>query len=298
MADGGADGGDIAHMLHHGSQCDGDDGKQRADKLGAAVDGKQAHGRLMQRDAEPACLGNAGKIDGTRHQRNGIGHQHTNEDGQNFDHALAPDVADNDRAQCHKGQQPVGLAVVDGRGSQDQADGNDDGARDHRREEPHNAADAKGGDEQADDQIEQAGERHACAGIRQHPGVGHGQVAVCIRQHGCHNGEATQIGERRTQERGHFLFGDEVEQQSAQTCAEQSGGNAQPREQGHQNGGTKHGEHVLDAQNQHPARAQLTGIINALGIIDVLLHGFPPLRNPPLKKRHRRAKAAMPLKSG
>ena len=107
-----------------------------------------------------------------------------------------------------------------------------------------------------------------------------------------------QIGERRTQERGHFLFGDEVEQQSAQTCTEQSGGNAQPREQGHQNSGTKHGEHVLDAQNQHPARAQLTGIINALGIIDVLLHGFPPLRNPPLKKRHRRAKAAMPLKSG
>ena len=144
------------------------------------------------------------------------------------------------------------------------ADGNDDGARDHRREEPHNAADAKGGDEQTDDQIEQAGERHACAGIRQHPGVGHGQVAVCVRQHGCHNGEATQIGERRTQERGHFLFGDEVEQQSAQTCAEQSGGNAQAREQGHQNGGTKHGEHVLDAQNQHPARAQLTGIINAL----------------------------------
>ena len=72
----------------------------------------------------------------------------------------------------------------------------------------------------------------------------------------------------------------------------QSGGNAQPREQGHQNGGTKHGEHVLDAQNQHPARAQLAGIVNALGIINVLLHGFPPLRNPPLKKE------APPRKSG
>ncbi len=131
VADGGADGGDIAHMLHHGSQGDGDDGKERADKLGAAVDGKQAHGILMQRDAEPVSGSDGLEIHGTGHEGHCVGDQHADEDGQDLDHALAPDVADDDRAQCHKGQQPVGLAVVDGRGSQDQTDGDDDGAGDN-----------------------------------------------------------------------------------------------------------------------------------------------------------------------
>ena len=88
----------------------------------------------------------------------------------------------DDRAQRHKGQQPVRLTVGDGRGSQDQTDGDDDGARDHRREELHDAADAEGGDEQADHQIQDARESNACAGIGQHLRVGNGQVAVGICQ--------------------------------------------------------------------------------------------------------------------
>ena len=78
---------------------------------------------------------------------------------------LAPDVADNNGAQGHKSQQPVGLAVGDGGGGQDQTNGDDDGACDHRREEFHNAADAKGGDEQADQQVQNAGQCHARAGV-------------------------------------------------------------------------------------------------------------------------------------
>ena len=290
MADGSADGGDIAHMLHHGSQCDGDDGEQSADELRAAVDGEQTHGLLVQGDAEPGRVGDLLEVHGTGDQSHRVGHQHTDQDGQDLDHALAPDVADNDHAQRHKGQQPVGLAVGDGGGSQDQADGDDDGASDHRREELHDAADAKGGDEQAGHQIYQAGESDGGTGVRQHLGVGHGQVAVCISQHGSHDGEAAQVSEGGAQECGHLLFGDEVEQQGAQTRAQQGGGNAQAGEQRHQHRCAEHGKHVLYAQDEHAARAQLARVVNAFGVVDFFTHEFFCLLQnfPAPKKKHRR----------
>ena len=251
MANGGTDGSDVTDMLHHGRQRDGQDGEEGADELRAAVDGEQAHGALMQRDAEPIGGGNGLEVHRTGHEGHRIGHQNADQDGQDLDHALAPDVADDDRAQRHKGQQPVGLAVGDGGGGKDQADGDDDGARDHRREELHDAADAEGGDQQTDHQIQHAGESHARTGVGQHLGVDHGQVAVSVCQHGGHDG---------------------VEQQGAQTCAQQGGGNAQAGEQRHQNGGTEHGEHVLHAEDQHPARAQLARVVNALGVVDFFTH--------------------------
>ena len=227
VANGGADGGDVTDVLHHGSQSDGDDGEQGADELGAAVDGKEAHGFLVERDAEPCGGGNALKVHGTGHKGHCVGDENADQDGQDLDHTLAPDVADDDRTQSHKGQQPVGLAVGDGRGSKDQTDGDNDGAGDHRREELHDAADAKGGDQQAGHQIDQTRECNSSAGIRQHLGVGNGQVAIGISQHGSHDGEAAQIRKGGAEECRDLLFGDEVEQQRAQTCAEQCGADAQ-----------------------------------------------------------------------
>ena len=272
VANGGTDGSDVADMLHHGRQRDGQDGEEGADELRAAVDGEQAHGALMQRDAEPIGGGNGLEVHRTGHEGHRVGHQNADQDGQDLDHALAPDVADNDRAQRHKGQQPVGLAVGDGGGGKDQADGDDDGARDHRREELHDAADAEGGDQQTDHQIQHAGESHARTGVRQHLGVDYGQVAVGIGQHGGHDGEAAQIGEGRAKEGRDLALGDQVEQQRAQTGAQQRGGNAQAGEQRHQHGGTEHGEHVLHAEDQHPARAQLARVVNALGVVDFFTH--------------------------
>lgn len=272
VADGGADGGDIADVLHHGRQCDGQNGEEGADELRAAVDGEQAHGVLMQRDAEPVGGSDGLEIHGAGHESDRVGDQNTDENGQDLDHALAPDVADDDRTQRHKGQQPVRLTVGDGRGSQDQADGDDDGARDHRREELHDAADAEGGDEQADHQIQDAGEGNACAGIGQHLRVGNGQVAVGICQHGGHDGKAAQIGKRRAKESRDLAPGDQMEQQRAQTCAEQRSGNAQARQQRHQHRGTEHGEHVLYAEDQHPTRAQLARVVNAFGVVDFFTH--------------------------
>ena len=193
VADGGADGGNIANVLHHGSQCDGDDGEQRTDELRAAVNGEQTHSLLVQGDAQPSGFGDLLEVHCAGDQCHRVGDQHADEDGQDLDHALAPDVAHDDSAQCHESQQPVGLAVGDGRGCKDQADGNDDGASDHRREELHDAADAKGGDQQAGHQIDQTRECNGSAGIGQHLGVGNGQVAVSISQHGSHDGKAAQI---------------------------------------------------------------------------------------------------------
>ena len=272
VADGGADGSDITDVLHHGGQCDGQDGEEGADELRAAVDGEQAHGVLMQRDAEPVGGSDGLEIHGAGHESDRVGDQNTDEDGQDLDHALAPDVADDDRAQCHKGQQPVRLTVGDGRGRQDQADGDDDGARDHRREELHDAADAEGGDEQADHQIQDAGKGNACAGIGQHLRVGNGQVAVGICQHGGHDRKAAQIGKRRAKKSRDLASGDQMEQQCAQTCAEQRSGNAQARQQRHQHRGTEHGEHVLYAEDQHPTRAQLARVVNAFGVVDFFTH--------------------------
>ena len=192
--------------------------------------------------------------------------------------------------QRHKGQQPVGLAVGDGRGSQDQTDGDDDGAGDHRREEPHDAADAEGGDQQAGHQIHQTGKCDGGAGVGQHLGVGNGQVAVCICQHGGHDGEAAQIRKGGAEECRHLLFGNEVEQQGAQTCAQQGGGNAQAGEQRHQHRCAEHGKHVLHAQNEHAACAQLARVVNAFGVIDLFTHEvfLPPTELAAQKKRHRR----------
>ena len=289
MADGGADGGNIANVLHHGSQGDGDDGEQRTDELRAAVNGEQTHSLLVQGDAQPSGFGDLLEVHCAGDQCHRVGDQHADEDGQDLDHALAPDVAHDDSAQCHESQQPVGLAVGDGRGCKDQADGDDDGASDHRREELHDAADAKGGDQQAGHQIDQTRERNGSAGIGQHLGVGNGQVAVGISQHGSHDGKAAQIRKGGAEECRDLLFGDKVEQQGAQTGTQQSGGNAQAGEQRHQNRCAEHGKHVLHTQNEHPACAQLFGVVYAFGVIDLFAHRKPPVLLFPKKE-------ALPLK--
>ena len=289
VANGGADGGNIANVLHHGSQCDGDNGEQSADELRAAVNGKQTHSLLVQGDAQPGGLGDFLEVHCAGDQCHCVGDQHTDEDGQDLDHALAPDVAHDNSAQCHKGQQPVGLAVGDSRGSKDQTDGDNDGAGDHRREELHDAADAKGGDQQAGHQIDQTRECNGSAGIRQHLSVGNGQVAIGISQHGSHDGEAAQICKGGAEECRDLLFGDEVEQQRAQTGTQQSGGNAQAGEQRHQNRCAKHSKHMLHTQNKHSAGAQLFGIVYALGVIDLFAHRKPPILLFPKKE-------ALPLK--
>ena len=254
-------------MLHHGRQRDGQNGEQRADEGGAAVNGEQPHGLLVQGQTEPGGAADGSEVHRTGDQRHRVGNQHAQQDGQDLDHALAPDVAHHHGGQRHDGQQPVGGAVGNGGGSQNQADGDDDGTGDHRGEELHDAADAEGGNQQADQQVQQTAECHRRAGVGQHLGVG---LAV---DHGGHDAETAQIGKAGAKEGRDLALGDEMEQQRAQTGAQQRGGHAQTGEQRHQHGGAEHGEHVLSAKDEQPGRAQLFGIKDALRIINFLAHG-------------------------
>ena len=269
-AGGGADGGNIADVLHHGCNGNGHDGEQGADEFFAAVNGKQTHGLFVDGETDPGGLADGGKVNRTSYQGNRIADQNTDQNGQDLDHAFAPDVADDNGGQRHKSQQPVALAVVDGGRGQDQANGDDDGAGDNRREEPHDAADAEHRDQPADQHIQQAAERNGCAGVGQVFRVG-----TVIAD----NGKAAQVGKAGTQKCGNLALADDVEQQRAKAGAQQRGGNAQAGQQGNQHGCAKHGEHVLRTQDQHPGRAQFFGIVNALGIINGIAHKMnPPYR--------------------
>ena len=147
----------------------------------------------MQGDTEPGRRTDGLEVNCAGDQRHGVGNQNADQDGQDLDHALAPDVADDDGCQRDEGQQPVALAVVDGAGGQNQADGNDDGAGDDRGEELHHLADAERGDQCAEQHVDQAGQGHGRAGVGKVFRVG---TAVG------HDGKAAQIREAGTQERG------------------------------------------------------------------------------------------------
>ena len=137
------------------------------------------------------------------------------------------------------------------------------GAGDHRREEAHHFTDAEGGDQRAEQHVDQAGQGDRSAGVGQILGVG---TAVGD------DGEAAQVGKSWNQERGHLALAQKVEQQRAQTCAKQRGADAQARQQRDQHRCAKHGKHVLGAQNQQLGRAQGFGIVNAFGVIDLFAH--------------------------
>ena len=96
--------------------------------------------------------------------------------------------------------------------------------------------------------------------------------------------KAAQVGKGGAQECRDLLFGDQMEQQRAQTGAQQRGGNAQAGEQRHQHRGTKHSKHVLHTQDQHPSGAQLSSVVYALGVIDLFTHGFVYLLRQPKKR--------------
>ena len=63
-----------------------------------------------------------------------------------------------------------------------------------------------------------------------------------------------------------------LEQQRAQTCAEQCGADAQAGQQRHQHGCAEHCKHVLCAEDQQLGRAKLFGIIDAFRVIDFFCH--------------------------
>ena len=264
-------------MLHHGSQRDGqdgDDGRHNQAPVGVFEhgDGGIFH---LEREADPGSLFHAGEVAQAEAGRDQIGTQHTQQDGDDSDHTLSPDVDDNDDGDGQQGNPPVAGAVVDGRAGQRKADRDDDGARHDGREETHDLRGTEGGEQTGQHKVHQAGAEYADAGIRK--GLLQRKTA-CLTN--LHNGRiTTQEGKGGAQKGRHFQFGTHVENQGTQTCEQQGGRHGKAGDDRHQNGGPEHGEHVLEAQGEHFTAPQGSGVVNSLHffghIADYLLILFP-----------------------
>ena len=74
----------------------------------------------------------------------------------------------------------------------------------------------------------------------------------------------TEECERRAEKGRNFHSGNEVEQQRAQTGAQQCGGNVQTGNGRNQNSGAEHGEHMLQAENQDFRLTKAFGIVYSI----------------------------------
>ena len=192
-----SDGGDIANVLNHGRKGqwhDGDNG--RRGKTAIELRSKERKHGVVPHDgqANPGGGCDAREVDLAQRGRNGIAHHNAQQNRHDLDHAAPPNIADDDHGHSDNGNKPIGLAVGDSRACQDQADGNDDGAGHHRREEAHDVLGAKCTEQRCQHRIEQAGAGNAQTSVGQKLGL-----AV-----GCNGGITRDKGKRRAQERGHL----------------------------------------------------------------------------------------------
>ena len=127
--------------------------------------------------------------------------------------------------------------------------------------------------------VTQARDHHAAQRVGQLFLTGHAGELAGVQRGDCL--EAAQEGEGGTQEGGHLKLGAQVEQQRAETREQQRGLDGQGQavgadQNGHQNGGAKHGEQVLQAQQQHTGDAQLSGVVDG-HVAQFFLHDVIPL---------------------
>jgi len=105
-------------MLDHsckGQRHDGDDG--RRGKTAIELRSKERKHGVVPHDgqANPGGSCDAREVDFTQRSRKGVRDDHAHQDGDDLDHAAAPDVADDDHGHSDNGDKPVGLTVGNGR---------------------------------------------------------------------------------------------------------------------------------------------------------------------------------------
>ena len=266
-------------MLHHGSHGNGGHDQNgghikpgdRAGEVGeeglqADRSGSRHGGKVHQGDHRAGgvhCCGPQG-IGGHSHQ---IGDHHAQKDGDDLNHTLPPDVGCDDDRDGQEGQPPAGGGVAYRVRGQVEADEDDDGPGDHRRQEAHDLLYADQFDDGGQNHIEQAGHYNAAAGILELDGGLHCGIGAGIQ--GGHGGEAAQIGERGAQKGGYLQAGANMEEEGADAGEKQSGLDGQGQavaldQNGDQDGGAEHGEQVLEAQHQHLGQAKRPGVIDGL----------------------------------
>ena len=208
-AGGGGNGGDITDVLHHRGDGDG-----RHDEDGGDVE--LCDDELLE--ANEVGLTHRDEVDKGLHDAAGIRQlgaaesgDHAEEDGDDLDHALAPDVGNHDDRHGNEREPPAGLGVGDGGAGEVQADHDDHGAGDNGREVTHDLLRAEELEEQRQHEVEEACDHNAAERV----GELELRIHALISGERCDRGEAAEVGERGAEERGDLKLGADVEQQRA-----------------------------------------------------------------------------------
>ena len=128
-----------------------------------------------------------------------------------------------------------------GRTRKHQSDGDNDGSGDNGREVFQNLLDTKRPDQCRHDEIDESGTGHAQTGI-----VEGERLRESLRHtHLLDRGVASEESKRRAEESRHVPFGNEMEQECADSCEKQGDRYVETCEQGHENCGSKHGKQML-----------------------------------------------------
>ena len=161
-------------MLYHGSQSDGHNGNDRSDQhttVKVVSEDGQRGVLPLDRKTNPGGLRhmlNQGCASGRIHNHGEhIACYYTQQNGDDFQHSLAPDVEDDNHKDGHQRHHPVVATVVNGTLRQGQANGNDNGAGDNGREVTHDLLCAEYLEQQSQHKIQKSGASDTKAGIRQ-----------------------------------------------------------------------------------------------------------------------------------
>ena len=128
LAGGGGDGGHVTDVLHHGGDGDGRHDQDRGHiELG--------QDELLQ--THEVSAGHLGEVHLAGDQRHDVRAHHAQQNGDDLDHALTPDVGDDDDGDSHQSQPPAGGGVGHGGAGQVQTDEDDDGSGHDGREVAH-----------------------------------------------------------------------------------------------------------------------------------------------------------------
>ena len=119
----------------------------------------------LERKANPSSLADDGAVHLTGAGCHNVAYQHTEQDGNNLDHTLAPDVTDNDDDNGNQGHPPATENALNRSAGKDKTYRDNNGTCDDRWEQLHNTLDAKGFDAACQNKIKQSGGGHTDASV-------------------------------------------------------------------------------------------------------------------------------------
>ena len=119
---------------------------------------------------------------------------------------------------------------------------------------------AEGREQAGEHEIKKACAEDSDAGVGK--GLGGGKTLGFT--HRDDGGIPAEEREGRAEERRDPHLGQEVEQESAETCEKQGGRHGETGDDRDQDRGSEHGEHVLEAEGKHLPGTEGTGIVDGL----------------------------------